>query len=68
MLFHSDGNILNAMTAKSSTVDLLIGEAEAAFLAISKAKDLHLSNLIFTGDSVLVVDSLHLASLSLLMP
>ncbi|KAB1222616.1 hypothetical protein CJ030_MR2G000399 [Morella rubra] len=68
LLFNSDGDIINAWTSLSSIMDHLVREAEAAFLAISKASDLLLQTLIIAGDSSLVTESFQLDPLSSLMP
>lgn len=61
-------NILHAWTSRSPAVDPLVGEAEAALLAISKASDLSLPNLILVGDSSLVLESLQQDPLSTFIP
>ncbi|KAB1213254.1 60S ribosomal protein L38 [Morella rubra] len=52
-----------AWTRCSPTSDPLIGEAEAAFLALSKASDLKLSSLLLQGDSATVMECILLSQL-----
>lgn len=49
-------------------VNPLVEEAEATLLAIARAKDSNLSNLIFARDSSLVIDCLCEAPLSPVIP
>lgn len=58
VLFSSNGDILKAWTLRSLDVDPLVGEAEAALLALSKAREVNISSLLLAGDSLLVVDCL----------
>lgn len=58
VLFHLNGDILQAWTQQSFATDPLIGEAEAALLALSKGYDLKLQNLILQADSAIVIESL----------
>lgn len=58
VLFHSDGRILQAWTSCSPVTDPSIGETEAAFLALSKAKEASLSTFILTGDFTIVLEHL----------
>ncbi|KAB1219390.1 hypothetical protein CJ030_MR3G001127 [Morella rubra] len=55
-LVHSNGDYLNGWTQRSNCTDPLIGEAKAAFFALSKASDLKLSPLLFQGDSTTVME------------
>lgn len=68
ILFHTDGSIRKAWTQRSSTVDLLNGEAEAALLALSRASALDIKHLFLQGDSADVIESLRSAQLALLPP
>ncbi|KAB1227185.1 hypothetical protein CJ030_MR1G029015 [Morella rubra] len=63
ILFHSNGDILRAWTQESVSTDPLVGEAEAALLALTKASDLHISNLLFQGDSQILMESILLSYL-----
>lgn len=58
ILYHSNGDFLNAWTQQSFSIEPLIGEAEASLLPISRATELNLSNLVLQGDLVAVIDSL----------
>lgn len=59
--FHSNGAILQAWTQKSSSTDPLISESKTALLALTKASSLKLPNLLFQGDSKIVIDSILLS-------
>ncbi|KAB1226060.1 hypothetical protein CJ030_MR1G029331 [Morella rubra] len=61
-------NVFLMRIAMSSVVDLLVGEAEASLLAISKAMDLQIPRLIIAGDSSMVLESFHLDPLSPILP
>ncbi|KAB1212921.1 hypothetical protein CJ030_MR5G010221 [Morella rubra] len=50
ILFHLNGDILHAWTQRSLATDPLIGEAEAALMALSKVSNLKLSSLLFQDD------------------
>ncbi|KAB1225865.1 hypothetical protein CJ030_MR1G027864 [Morella rubra] len=63
ILFHSDGDILLAWTQEFVSTDPLVGEAEAAPLALTKASDLHISTLLFQGDSQILMESILLSYL-----
>lgn len=52
---HSNGDILHAWTSQSTTTDPLIGEADAALLALSKAVDLKINSLLFQGDCAILL-------------
>lgn len=58
ILFLPNGLIDRAWTHYLTVTDPLLRKAEAALLAISKAHDLQISNLLFEGDSSTIIENL----------
>lgn len=53
VLFHPNSAILKAWSLCSPSLDPLVGEAEAAFFAISHVQVLSISHLLLKGDSLI---------------
>lgn len=66
ILYHAYGSILRAWTQHSSTIDPLIGEVEAALLAVSSADALAISHLVLQGNSAEVIECLLSTQLAIL--
>ncbi|KAB1223111.1 hypothetical protein CJ030_MR2G018730 [Morella rubra] len=62
-MFNSNGEILRAWSKIYDNIDPLIGEAEATLLALSKASDLKLTNLMLLDDCATVIESILLSQL-----
>ncbi|KAB1227832.1 hypothetical protein CJ030_MR1G022065 [Morella rubra] len=59
VLFDSSDNILQAWSGWTLAIDLLLGESEAALLALAKASEANISSLLLTGDSAVVIACLN---------